>query len=382
MTTNPILELARESQSLWYDSLRRGIIVSGELARLIEGGVRGLTTNPAIYEKAIDSTGDYDAELGDLVRRGLGARAIYEELALHDIEAAADLMRPVYEATGRRDGYVSLEVTPDVAHDRDATVAQARSLWGQLGRENVMIKVPGTPEGIEAFRALVSQGVNVNVTLLFAQEVYEEVAEAYLEGLEARAARGGDLSRLASVASFFVSRIDTLVDGLLEERERAMREPVERARIESLRGKAAVANAKLAYQRYKALVRTPRWRRLAEKGARSQRLLWASTSTKSPRYRDVFYIEELIGRDTVNTVPPQTLEAFRDHGRVRPTLEEGIDEARGTLTALESLGISFRAVTDRLLVDGVRLFSEPFDKLLAAIERRRSAGAGEPAAQA
>ncbi len=371
MTTNPVLELAREGQSLWYDSLRRGIIASGELARLVEGGVRGLTTNPAIYEKAIDSTGDYDAELGDLVRRGLGARAIYEELAIHDIQAAADLLQPVHQATARRDGYVSLEVTPDVAHERDATVAQARRLWERLGRENVMIKVPGTPEGIEAFRALVSQGVNVNVTLLFAQEVYEEVAGAYLDGLEACAARGEDLSRVASVASFFVSRIDALVDGLLEERASAARDPAERARIEWLSGKAAVANAKLAYQRYLALIHTPRWRQLAEKGAHTQRLLWASTSTKSPRYRDVFYVEELIGRDTVNTVPPQTLEAFRDHGRVRPTLEQGTDEASQALAALEALRIPLRAVTDKLLLDGVRLFAEPFDRLLATIERRR-----------
>jgi transaldolase len=369
--TNPLLDLARAGQSIWYDGLRRGIIASGELARLIEAGVRGLTTNPAIYEKAIDTTGDYDAELLALIRRGLDGRAVYEELAVHDIQAAADLMKPVYEATARRDGYVSLEVTPDVAHDREATVAQARRLWARLGRENVMIKVPGTPEGIEAFRALVSQGVNVNVTLLFALEVYEKVAQAYIEALEARASRGEDLSKVASVASFFVSRIDTLADSLLDERARTSRDPAERARIDSLRGKAAVASAKLAYERYQALVRTPRWTRLAGKGGCTQRLLWASTSTKNPRYRDVFYVEELIGSDTVNTVPPQTLEAFLDHGRVRPTLLEGVDEARRTLSELGSLGISFRAVTDRLLVDGVRLFAEPFDRLVAAIERRR-----------
>jgi transaldolase len=372
---SPIAELADQGQSVWYDGLRRGLITSGELRRLIEGGVRGVTTNPAIYEKAVISTQDYDAELNRLLGQGLAASAVYEDLAVQDIQAAADLLRPAYQASSRRDGYVSLEVTPDVAHDAEATIAQARRLWKRLGRENAMIKVPGTPEGVEAFRALVAEGVNVNITLLFAQEVYQQVAEAYLGALEARLSGGQNVSQVASVASFFVSRIDTLVDELLVNQAGDRADPRELTRILALRGRVAVANAKLAYQRYRALLDTPRWKRLAAKGAMPQRLLWASTSTKNPQYRDVFYVEELIGPDTVDTVPPPTLEAFRDHGRVGPTLTEGVDEARQVLADLRAVGISFRMVTEELLADGVRLFAEPFERLLAAIERRRqSAG--------
>ena len=368
---DPIAALGRAGQSPWYDGLRRGLLASGELARLVEGGVRGLTTNPAIYEKAIAETHDYDAELLPLIERGLSAESAYWELAIHDIQEAADVLRPVYRRTRRRDGYVSLEVSPEVGRDRRRTVEQARELWGRLGRENAMIKVPGTREGIDAFRQLVEEGVNVNVTLLFSQEVYEQVVEAWLDGLSARAARDADLSRMGSVASFFVSRVDSAVDSQLQERARRAPSPEERARTEALMGRAAVANAKLAYQRYLARVAGPRWRRLAARGAHPQRLLWASTSTKDPRYRDVMYVEELIGPGTVNTMPPATLEAFRDHGRVRPTLAEGVEEARAALRAIEALGISMEAVTDRLLEDGLRLFAEPFRKLLATIEKRR-----------
>jgi transaldolase len=373
---DPMAALARAGQSPWYDGLRRDLVVSGGLARLVAGGVRGLTTNPAIYEKAIAETGDYDAELLPLPG---GAEAVYEEMAVHDIQAAADMLRPVYRRTRRRDGYVSLEVSPEVGRDRRRTLSEARRLWTRVARENAMIKIPGTHEGIEAFRQLVEEGVNINVTLLFSQEVYEQVAEAWLEGLSARAARDADVSRNASVASFFVSRVDTLVDEMLDEKARSAAAPGERERLEALRGRAAVANAKLAYQRYRARVSSPRWARLASRGARPQRLLWASTSTKNPRYPDLFYVEQLIGPDTVDTMPPATLEAFRDHGRVRRTLTADLGEARQVLRDLEALGISMQAVTGRLLEDGLRLFAEPYRKLLATIERRReAAGAARP----
>jgi transaldolase len=381
---NPLREMSRCGQSVWYDSLRRAILVSGELERYIrEDGLGGLTTNPAIYEKAIAGSKDYDAELAALLpRRDLDAKAIYEELALHDIQAAADLLRPVYERTRRKDGYVSLEVSPVVAHDAGATVAEARRLWAALRRENVMIKVPGTDEALPAIRSLLAEGVNVNVTLLFSRAAWARVAEAHLAGLEERAARGGDLSRLGSVASFFVSRIDSLLDKRLDELAAAAKDPAVRERAEALRGRIAIANAKLAYQDWKAIVSSPRWKKLEKLGARTQRLLWASTSTKDPRYRDVMYVEALIGPDTVDTMPPATFEAFRDHGRVAPTLEEDVEGARRALADLEELGLSLDEATDRLLVEGVRLFSEPFAKLLAVIEGRRApapgAGAGAP----
>ena len=375
---NPLRELARYGQSVWYDSLRRGLLVSGELRRYIEeDGLAGLTTNPAIYEKAIAETRDYDAELSTLLLRGdLDAKAIYEQLALHDIQAAADMLRPVYERTGRRDGYVSLEVSPNVARDAEATLAEARRLWSALQRENVMIKVPGTPEAVPVIRQLLAEGVNVNVTLLFSRGAYARVADAHQAALEDRAARGEDLSKVASVASFFVSRIDTLADRLLQNvRDAADSEQI-RSRAEALQGRVAIANAKLAYQDYRMLTGSSRWARLKAKGAQPQRLLWASTSTKDPRYRDVMYVEALIGPETVDTMPPATFEAFRDHGRVRPTLEEDVDGARRTMGELAELGISIDAITDRLLTDGVRLFAEPFAKLLATIQSRRAAEAG------
>jgi transaldolase len=380
---NPLRELARHGQSVWYDSLRRGILVSGELARYIEDdGLSGLTTNPAIYEKAIAGSRDYDAELATLLpRRELDAKAVYEQLAFHDIQAAADLLRPVYERTDRRDGYVSLEVSPTAARDPGATLVEARRLWQALRRENAMIKVPGTPEAIPVIRQLLSEGVNVNVTLLFSRVLYRRVAEAHLAALEDRAGRGEDVSRVASVASFFVSRIDSLVDRLLDELCASSPTDGVAERAEALRGRVAIANAKLAYQDWRALSASPRWERLRALGARPQRLLWASTSTKDPRYRDVMYVEALIGPDTVDTVPPATFDAFRDHGRVRPTLEADVEGAGRVMAELAALGISIDEVTDRLLAEGVRLFAEPFAKLLSTIEARRveAARTGAPA---
>jgi transaldolase len=382
--TNPLRELSHHGQSVWYDGLRRGIIASGELLRYVaEDGLCGLTTNPAIYEKAIAGSHDYDTALAALLpRRDLDAKAIYELLAVEDIQAAADLLRTVYQQTGRRDGYVSLEVSPLVSRDPAGTVTEARRLWRAPARENAMVKVPGTPEAIPAIRALVAEGVNVNVTLLFSRALHRRVADAWQAGLEERAGRGEDLSGLASVASFFVSRVDTMVDGLLARISQAAEAPARRERALALRGKAGIANAKLAYQEYRAIVSSPRWQRLARQGARPQRLLWASTSTKDPAYRDVMYVESLVGPDTVDTMPPATFDAFRDHGRVRPTLEEGVEEARRALDALSELGISLDDVTDRLLEEGVRLFAEPFEKLLAAIGAKRRevwAGAGAQA---
>jgi transaldolase len=379
--TNPLRELERYGQSVWYDSLRRGIIASGELARfIVDDGLKGLTTNPAIYEKAIVSTRDYEAELPSLLARGdLDAKAIYEQLAIHDIQAAADLLRPVHDASGGRDGFVSLEVSPVAARDMVATVEEARRLWRAVGRPNAMIKVPGTPEALPAIRQLLAEGVNVNVTLLFSRQAWARVAEAHLAALEDRAARREPLAGVASVASFFVSRIDTLADQLLDELCTTAESDDVRERAEALRGRVAIANAKLAYQDWRALVASPRWTRLAALGARPQRLLWASTSTKDPRYRDVVYVESLIGPHTVDTVPPATFDAFRDHGRVRPTLEEDVEGARRTMAELAALGISIDAITDRLLDEGVRLFAEPFAKLLATLDARRAAAAGQHA---
>ncbi|MDQ3831430.1 MAG: transaldolase [Candidatus Tectomicrobia bacterium] len=368
---NPLLALQTYGQSVWLDYLQRHLITSGELQRLIEDdGLRGITSNPAIFEKAISGSTDYAAALKALSGGKLDAVGLYEQLAIHDIQDAADILRPVYEDTRRGDGYVSLEVSPHLAHDTEGTIREARRLWRTLERPNVLIKVPAAPAGLPAIEQLLSEGINVNVTLLFAQEVYERVAEAYIAGLERRAAQGGDVSQVASVASFFISRIDTAVDAQVMARLKAAKTAQERTLLRSLLGQVAIANGKLTYQRYKAIFQGARWEALAAKGARTQRVLWASTSTKNPNYRDVMYVEELIGPDTVNTMPPATLEAFRDHGRVRASLEEDLEGARDTMEVLAQMNISMREVTEKLLEEGVRLFAEPFDKLLDALAHR------------
>jgi transaldolase/glucose-6-phosphate isomerase len=366
---NPLRALREQGQSPWLDYIRRGLLTSGELQRLIdEEGLMGITSNPAIFEKAITGSQDYTAAIAALETEHLDAMALYERLVSEDIRQAADMLRPVYEETQGRDGYVSLEVSPYLARDTEGTIAEARRLWQVIQRPNLMIKVPATPEGIPAIQKLIGEGININVTLLFAQEVYRQVAEAYLAGLEALAAAGGDLRRVASVASFFVSRIDSLVDAKLEAKLRAGEG--DRALLESLKGKVAIANAKLAYQAYRKIFAGERWERLAAAGARPQRLLWASTSTKNPQYSDVLYVEELIGPDTVNTMPPATWEAFRDHGRVRPTLESELEAAYDTLETLAKVGISLAEVTDTLLIEAIRLFAEPFDKLLNSLDKK------------
>ena len=371
----PTQALQTFGQSVWLDHIRRSLIASGELQRLIDDdGVQGLTSNPAIFEKAITDSSDYSAALQELGERwNLNAKGRYERLAIEDIQAAADILQPVYAQTKRRDGYVSLEVSPHLAHDTQGTLEEAKRLWNTVGRDNLMIKVPATSEGIPAIVQLLGKGINVNVTLLFAQEMYERVVEAYLTGLEQLLARGGGVGRVASVASFFVSRIDTAVDGAITARRKTATTEMEQTLLRSLQGTIAIANAKLAYQRYRRLFSGPRWAALARRGAMTQRLLWASTGTKNPAYRDVLYVEELIGPDTVNTVPPATLEAFRDHGRPQIRLTEGVKQAKDTMASLEQAGISMKAITDRLLEEGLHLFRDAFDQLLAAIERHGKA---------
>lgn len=370
---NPLKALQNHGQSVWLDYIRRSLITSGELQRLIDAdGLRGVTSNPAIFEKAITGSNDYAQALKALEGRNLDAKATYEALALGDIQDAADILGSLYRASGRRDGYVSLEVSPYLARDTRGTLEEARRLWKAVARDNVMIKVPATPEGIPAIQELIGAGINVNVTLLFSQAAYEQVAEAYISGLEKLASARGDLSKVASVASFFVSRIDSAVDAMLATRLKGSSDARERAALQSLAGKVAIANAKLTYRRYQELFSGARWREPSRQGAQTQRVLWASTGTKNPNYRDVLYVEELIGPDTVNTIPPATFDAFRDHGQVRPSLTEDGDGARETMRTLARVGISMQEITDRLLDDGVVLFSEAFEKLLIAMGRRRT----------
>src|SRR5277367_3414120 len=316
-TQNPLKALLNFGQSVWLDYIRRDLLTTGELKRLIENdGLRGMTSNPSIFEKAITGSTLYAETLKGLEsRKDLDAMGRYEILAIKDIQDAADIFRPVYEQSKFHDGYVSLEVSPYLAHKTQETLADARRLWKTVARPNVMIKVPGTPEGIPAFQQLISEGINVNVTLLFAFDVYVRVAEAYIAGVEAFAKSGGDVSRIASVASFFISRIDSLVDSEIDAKLKTASNPTDQALLRSLHGKVAIANGKLTYQRYKQIFSGQRWAALASRGAQTQRVLWASTSTKNPAYSDVYYVEELIGPDTVDTIPPATYDAFRDHGK-------------------------------------------------------------------
>src|ERR1700751_2810678 len=368
---NPLKELVKHGQSVWLDYIRRNLITSEQLKRLIdEDGLRGMTSNPSIFEKAIAGSTDYTDFLNSLKgKTDLDAKARYEMLAIGDIQDATDLMRPVYDSAKRKDGFVSLEVSPYLANDTQGTIAEARRLWKSVSRDNVMIKVPGTAEGLPAIQQLISEGININVTLLFSQQVYERVAEAYIAGLEQFAAKGGDLSRVASVASFFISRIDTLVDSIVNDKLKTEKDPARQALLKSILGKVAIANGKLTYQGYLKIFSGPRWDALAKKGAQTQRVLWASTSTKNPNYRDVLYVEELIGPDTVNTMPPATIDAFRDHGHLRNSLTEDVAGAQKMMDDLGRSGISMKEVTDKLTDDGVKLFADAFDKLLAAVEK-------------
>jgi transaldolase/glucose-6-phosphate isomerase len=370
-TNNPLKQLLNYGQSMWLDYIRRDLFTTGKLAQLItEDGLRGMTSNPSIFEKAIGDSSLYDDVLHSLAsRKDLNTTGIYEQIAIRDIQDAADALRPVYEESKFRDGYVSLEVSPLLARKTQETIDEARRLWKAVKRENVMIKVPGTAEGLPAIRQLIGEGININVTLLFAQEVYEKVAEAYIAGLEDLAGRGGNLKRMASVASFFISRIDTLVDSKLNDKLKTTTDANQQALLKSLLGKIAIANGKLTYQRYQRIFSGPRWQALAAKAAQTQRVLWASTSTKNPNYRDVIYVEELIGPDTVNTMPPATIDAFRDHGRLRNSLIEDVAGAGKVMDDLARAGISIKEVTDKLTEDGVKLFADAFEKLLAAVAK-------------
>ena len=371
-TMNPLMELAKYGQSVWLDYIRRNLITSGELKRLVdEDGLGGVTSNPAIFEKAITGSTDYaDALLELQKRKDLDAMGIYETLAIKDIQDAADILRPVYDRTKTRDGYVSLEVSPFLARDTEGTIKDARRLWKAVNRPNLLVKIPATTEGIAAIQQCISEGININVTLLFAQEMYEKVARAYIVGLKKYVAGGGDPSHVASVASFFISRIDSMVDAIVKARLKSASDPKEQAQLRSLLGKVAIANGKLTYQRYKEIFAEAEWKELAKKGAQTQRVLWASTSTKDPSYPDVLYIEELIGPDTVNTIPPQTLEAFRDHGKPKASLGADLDAAQDTMDTLEKVGISMKKVTDDLVTQAVKLFADPFDKLLNTVDAK------------
>jgi len=365
--TNPLKALNTYGQSPWMDYIRRDLLLGGGLRKMIDqDGLRGMTSNPTIFEKAITGSKNYSDILESPDSKKLDAKGVYEKIAIRDVQDATDIFKGVYAETKGRDGYVSLEVSPLLANDTQKTIDEARRLWKTVSRENVMIKVPATPEGIPAIRQLLEDGININITLLFAQSAYEQVAEAFLSALEARVKKGQDVSKIASVASFFVSRIDTLIDGQIEAKLKTETDPKKKELLQSIEGKVAIANAKLTYKKYQELFGGGRWKALAAKGAQTQRLLWASTSTKNPKYRDVLYVEELIGADTVDTIPPATFDAFRDHGKVRNSLTENVDAAAKTMSDLEKAGVSMKEATEKLVVDGVKLFAEAFDMLLDA----------------
>ena len=371
---NPLLELKKYGQSVWYDDLNRKLIVRGALQRMVEeDGVSGGTSNPSIFEKAISGTDAYDEHLRRLVDEGRDLPQIYDELTTTDVGMSTDVFRAIYDETEGADGFASLEVSPLIANDTQASIEAAKRLFAKLDRPNAMIKIPGTPDGIPAIERCLADGLNINITLLFGVENYEQVAWAYVSALEKRWAAGKPINRIASVASFFVSRVDTLTDKKLEERIAKAGIEKERNELKSLLGKAGIANAKIAYAKYNEIFSGTRWKVLADGGARVQRCLWASTSTKNPNYRDVMYAEGLIGPDTINTMPQTTLDAFRDHGVVAPTLSKDVDEAFATIQRIEDAGISFKAVTDELQVEGVRLFAESFAKANESIKQKRDA---------
>src|SRR6201989_3264725 len=371
---NPVKSLENHGQAVWLDFLARGFVANGDLKKLIDtDGVKGVTSNPSIFEKAIGSSDEYDAPIGQALKKGdRPVSELFEHLAVEDIQHAADVLRPVYDHLAGHDGFVSLEVSPYLAMDTKGTIVEAQRLWKEVDRRNLMVKVPATPPGLPAIQHLIGEGISINITLLFSQKVYVQVAQAYLAGFEKYVKGGGDPSHVASVASFFVSRIDSAVDKQLDEKIARANDPTEKERLAALKGKVAIANAKLAYQEYKQLFSGARWDKLAAKGAKPQRLLWASTGTKNKDYSDVLYVEELIGPNTVNTVPPATLDAFRDHGTPRDSLEENVEDAKHVLAELEKSGISLDEITAELVRDGVKLFADAADKLYAAVAHKRA----------
>ena len=370
--TNPLLELKALGQSVWLDDIDRGQLRSGLFGRLIdEDGLAGATGNPTIFEHSITHDTTYDEQMQQLLQEGKGPKEIYEALAMTDERMVADLLRPIYDRTNRQDGFVSIEVSPYLAQDTEGTLSEVRRFWQTIDRPNLMVKIPSTPAGIPAIRRAIASGININITLIFSLENYRQVAEAYLDALEERVAAGKDISHIASVASFFVSRVDVLVDHLLEDRIKATGDHAEQQKLTALQGKAAIANARLAYQEFKRLFGGPRFAALKRRGAHVQHPLWASTGAKNPAYRDVLYVEELIGPDTVNTMPLKTLESFRDHGRVRLSIEENLSQAQADLAALEEVGIHYGQVTRQLQEEGVQKFIDSFQKLFQCIERKQ-----------
>jgi transaldolase len=364
---NPLKGLLTYGQSPWMDYVRRDLLTGGGLKKMIdEDGLRGMTSNPTIFEKAI-SAGDYYKDILESPEaKKLDAKGVFEKIAIRDVQDACDIFKGVYADSQQKDGFVSLEVSPLLAADAQGTMEEARRLWKAVNHANLMIKVPGTKECVPAIRTLLEEGININITLLFAQSAYEAVAEAFLAALEARVKKGQDISKVASVASFFVSRIDTLIDGQIEEKLKTEKDAAKRDLLSAVEGKVAIANAKLTYKKYEELFGGARWKALASKGAQVQRLLWASTSVKNKKYRDVMYVEELIGADTVDTIPPATFDAFRDHGELRKSLTENVDDAAKVMGNLEKAGISMKEVTEKLVVDGVKLFADAFKQLLDA----------------
>lgn len=370
--TNSLLELKAMGQSVWLDDIDRGQLRSGFFQRLIEeDGLAGATGNPTIFEHSITHDTTYDEQMQQLLREGKTPQAIYEALAMTDEQTVADLLRPTYDRTNGQDGFVSIEVSPYLAHDTEGTLAEVRRFWQAIDRPNLMVKIPATAAGIPAIRRALAEGININITLIFSIEYYRQVADAYLDALEERRAAGKDISHIASVASFFVSRVDVLVDHLLDEKIKATNDPAMRQQLTALQGKAAIANARLAYQEFKRMFGGLRFAALKGYGAHVQRPLWASTGAKNPAYRDVLYVEELIGPDTVNTMPLKTIESFRDHGRVRPSLEENLSQAQAELAALEQVGINYDQITQQLQVEGVQKFIDSFQKLFQCIERKQ-----------
>jgi transaldolase len=372
--TNPLQQLQALGQSVWYDNIDRAQLHSGLFQRLIdENGIVGTTANPTIFEQSISKGTAYDEQIQQMIQEGKNTKEIYEALVITDVRMVADKLLPVYEQTLRQDGYVSLEVSPDLAHDTEGTLAEVRRFWNTVDRPNLIVKIPATPAGIPAIRQALSEGININITLIFALDNYRQVVEAYLSALEQRSAKRQDISHIASVASFFVSRVDVLVDPLLGGRITAVGESVERQKLQALQGKIAIANARLVYQEFKRLFSTPRFKTLSSSGAHVQRPLWASTSTKNPAYRDVLYAEELIGPNTVDTMPLTTIENFLNHGKVRLSIEDNIQEAKAELAALEEVGIHYNQVTQQLQEEGVARFADSFHKLYASIANKRTA---------
>ena len=370
--TNPLLQLKTQGQSVWYDTVDRAQLDNGLFQRMLdEDGVAGVTSNPTIFQKSISQGDAYDEQITQLIRENKSTSEIYEALVIRDIRTVADMLLPIYEKANRQDGFVSLEVSPDLAHDSEATLNEARRFWKLVDRPNLMIKIPATPEGLPVVRQTLAEGMNINITLIFSIEDYREVAEAYISALEERNAEGKDISHIASVASFFVSRVDTLVDQLLENKMKATNDSTEQQKLKSLEGKAAIANARLVYQDFKHIFHSPRFETLKHSGAHVQRPLWASTSTKNPAYRDVLYAEELVGPDTVDTMPLETIENFRDHGKVRLSVEDDIQQAKDEFAELEKVGIHYDQVTQQLQDEGVQKFADSFHELFKGIESKK-----------